>query len=148
MNKVLIIFGSTTGNTERMAEIIKGQLEETAKEIEVKNVTQASVEDLTADYDLVLLGCAAYGFDSIELQEDFQEFYEKINNIQLNGKPYAVFAPGDSSYEFFCGSVDMLQEKMDEIGGKMVVDALRIDGDPEDFENDIAGWVKSITGAF
>jgi flavodoxin short chain len=147
MNKVLIIFGSTTGNTENMVEIIRRQLEETAKEIEIKNVTEASVEDLTADHDLVLLGCASYGFDAIELQDEFQEFYGKMNGIQLNGKPYAVFAPGDSSYKFFCGSVDMLQEKMDELGGKMVVDGLKIDGDPEDFEDDIAKWAKSITKA-
>lgn len=137
MNKVAIIFGTTTGNTERTAEIIKGRLEITAKEIEVKNVTEVSVNELTADHDLVLLGCAVYGFDSIELQDDFQEFYKKINGIQLGGKPYAVFAPGDSSHEFFCRSVEMLQEKMDELGGKMVVDGLKIDGDPEDFEDDI-----------
>jgi len=147
MNKVLIIYGTTTGNTEQMAEIIKGELKSAVKEVEVKEVTDASVTDLTADHDIVLLGCAAYGFDSIELQDDFQEFYDEMNDIQLGGKLYAVFAPGDSSYEFFCGSVDMLQDKMNQLGGKMVVDGLRIDGDPDDFEEVIANWVKSITEA-
>ena len=146
MKKVLIIYGSTTGNTEDMAGMVKEELEQSDFEAEVKDVTQAAVADLTADHDLLLLGCPAYGDDEIELQEDFADFYEQLNGLQLNGKPFAVFAPGDSTYEHFCGSVDMLEEKMSALGGKLVSDGLKIDGDPADASGEIASWTGSIAG--
>jgi len=145
MKKALIIYGSTTGNTEDMAGMVKAELEQLEFEAEVKDVTQSQVADLTADHDLLLLGCPAYGDDEIELQEDFADFYEKLNGLKLDGKPFAVFAPGDSTYEHFCGSVDMLEEKMGELGGKLVTDGLKIDGDPGDASGEIADWTKSIT---
>lgn len=145
MKKALIIYGSTTGNTEDMAGMVKEELEQLEFEAEVKDVTQAQVADLNAEHDLLLLGCPAYGDDEIELQEDFADFYEKLNGLQLDGKPFAVFAPGDSTYEYFCGSVDMLEEKMGELGGKLVTDGLKIDGDPGDASGEIADWTKSIS---
>ena len=145
MKKALIIYGSTTGNTEDMAGMVKEELEQLDFEAEVKDVTQTQVDDLAAEHDLLLLGCPAYGDDEIELQEDFADFYEKLNGLKLDGKPFAVFAPGDSTYEHFCGSVDMLEEKMGELGGKLVTDGLKIDGDPGDASGEIADWTKSIT---
>lgn len=147
MKKALIIYGSTTGNTEDMAGMVKAELEQSDFEAEVKDVTQTSVADLTADHDLLLFGCPAYGDDEIELQEDFADFYEQLNGVQLNGKPFAVFAPGDSSYEHFCGSVDMLEAKMAELGGKLLTDGLKVDGDPADANGEIASWANSIATA-
>ena len=147
MKKALIIFGSTTGNTEDMADSIKQVLEESGVETEIKNVTHAAVEDLTADHDVILLGCPAYGDDTIELQEDFEDFYENLNGIKLNGKRYAVFAPGDSSYEYFCGSVDVLEDRLEALGGALVTTGLKIDGDPGDCEEEIVEWAQSIADA-
>lgn len=147
MKKALIIFGSTTGNTEDMAGIIKQALDDSGLATELKDVTEAVVEDLAAGHDLLLLGCPAYGEEEIELQEDFEDFYERLDGINLNGKKIAVFAPGDSSYEYFCGSVDMLEEKMEELGGKLVVDGLKVDGDPGDAEEEITEWAESIATA-
>ncbi len=145
MKKALIIFGTTTGNTEEMADIIRQMIAECGFETEMKNVTEAVVTDLTAGYDLVLLGCPAYGDDDVELQEDFDEFYEQLDGINLNGGRFAVFAPGDSSYTHFCGSVDKLEEKIEELGGKMAADGLKIDGYPGDAEDEIQEWARSVT---
>ncbi len=144
MKKALIIYGSTTGNTETMAETVQKALDEYGIKTELKDVAAASVDDLTGEHDLVLLGCPAYGDDEIELQEDFAEFYEKMNGINLAGKKYAVFAPGDSTYEYFCGSVDMLEEKMAALGGKIVTDGLKIDGAPDDSKDETIEWSKSV----
>jgi flavodoxin short chain len=144
MKKALILFGTTTGNTETMSDTIKNTLDDAGIETEVKNVVDAPVSDMTGDHDLLLIGCAAYGDDTIELQEDFEEFYEQWDGLKLDGKKFAVFAPGDTSYEYFCGSVDLLQEKMEEMGGDLVNEGLKIDGDPDDSEDEIVEWAKSI----
>ena len=143
MKRVLIIYGSTTGNTEDMAQMVSGCLNKAGFETQVKDVTDASVENLADDHDLVLLGCPAYGYDTVELQEFFAEFYEQMTGIELNGKKFAVFAPGDISYEHFCGSVDMLEEKMTELGGVRVIAGLKIDGEPGDYGEEISEWAES-----
>ena len=142
--KAMIIFGSTTGNAEAMSEIVSRALEENEIETLTVNVTDVSVDELKGDNDLVLLGCPAYGDDEVELQEDFEEFYEKMDGIDLSGKKFAVFAPGDSSYEHFCGSVDFLEEKLKELGGQIIEDGLKVDGDPDDSESEIVDWSSSL----
>jgi len=112
MSKALIIFGSTTGNTEAMSDLIQKTLDENGMETEIKNVIDASVSDLNDGHDLILLGCPAYGDDEVELQEDFEDFYQNMAGIDLSGKKFAVFAPGDSSYEHFCGTVDLLEDEI------------------------------------
>ena len=142
--KAIIIFGSTTGNTEAMSEIVSKSLEENDIETVTANVTDASVDDLKGENDLVLLGCPAYGDEDVELQEDFEEFYEKMDGIDLSGKKFAVFAPGDSTYEHFCGSVDFLEEKIKELGGEIIEAGLKIDGDPDDSEDEIVDWSAGL----
>jgi flavodoxin I len=147
MAKVLIIYGSTTGNTETMAETVKDAIEGKGFDSELKDVSDCVPGDLSGDHDLLILGCPAYGDDEIELQDDFADFYDELDGVSLDGKRYAVFAPGDSSYEYFCGSVDMLEDRMKDLGGKATVEGLKIDGDPADFEDDIVAWVDSVAGS-
>ena len=142
--KALIIFGSTTGNTEEMANIVKNGLEDAGAEVEVKEVTDAEPGDLTGGHDVILLGCPAYGDEENELQEDFTDYYDQLDDVKMDGKPFAVFAPGDSSYQFFCGSVDMLEEKLEALGGKKMQEGLKIDGDPGEYEDETLEWAKSV----
>jgi flavodoxin short chain len=128
-----------------MALSIGKTLENAGIQTELKEVTDASPVDLTTDHDLLLLGCPAYGEEEIELQEDFQEFYDGLgDDIDLAGRKLAVFAPGDSSYEHFCGSVDFLEKKMEELGGQIVLEGLKVDGDPGDADEEILEWTKEV----
>jgi flavodoxin short chain len=144
MKNALIIYGTTTGNTESMANLISNTLEKSGFTTNLKDVSRTEVNDLAEAYDLVLFGCPAYGDDTVEFQEDFEEFYEKLDGVNLKGKQLAVFAPGDSSFEYFCGTVDVLEEKIRELGGELVTNGLKIDGDPADAEDEIVEWSESI----
>lgn len=138
------VFVNTVGlRKEDMARMVTDNLDKAGLETQLKDVTETTVENLTEDHDLVLLGCPAYGYEEVELQEYFAEFYDQMTGIELKGKKFAVFAPGDSAYEHFCGSVDMLEEKMIELGGTKVVDGLKIDGEPDEFEEEISEWIES-----
>lgn len=144
MNKAVIIYGSTTGNTESTAEMIEVVLRDNGMETAVINAANTSVEELQKDYDLILLGSSTWGDDEIELQEDFNEFYADMGRIPLNGRKVAVFGCGDSSYEYFCGAVDAIQEKVEEIGGTLITEALKIDGDPSDAKDEIREWAATV----
>lgn len=58
------------------------------------------------------------------------------------------FAPEDRSDEYFCGSVDMREEKRKQRGGKMPADGLKVDGDPADALGEILVWAESIVAQF
>ena len=147
MAKALIIYGSTTGNTESTAQAIAGVLVEQGMETEVKDVTSASPADLNNDYDLYLLGSSTWGDDEIELQEDFAEFYEAMGGLDLSNKKMAVFGCGDTTYTHFCGAVDAIEQKAEELGAVLVAAGLKIDGDPDDAEDDIRDWAQSVAAA-
>lgn len=146
MFKALIIFGSTTGNTEAVAESIAETLASKGLEVDLKNVSDADVDELRDNTDLVILGASTWGHDEIEFQEDFEPFYDQMNGVKMPGGRVALFGCGDSSYEYFCGAVDLLEERVEDMGAEQIVEALRIDGDPD--MNEIENWTNSVYQQF
>lgn len=146
MARALIIFGSTTGNTESTAERIGGILTAKGLEATVENVTDVTPGE-EADFDLVLYGCSTWGDDEVELQDDFIDYYEGMEKVPLAGKKVAVFGCGDSAYTWFCGAVDAIQEKVRNAGGLLVVEGLKIDGEPDEYEDEIEAWAASVAAA-
>ncbi len=147
MAKAMIIYGSTTGNTESTAQTIAEVLAEQDIETTVKDVTSASMDDFDKDFDLFLLGASTWGDEEIELQEDFADFYEDMDSLNLNDKKMAVFGCGDSSYTYFCGAVDAIEQKVEDMGAVLVTPGLKIDGDPDDAEEDIIEWTQSVAAS-
>ncbi|WP_321492006.1 flavodoxin [uncultured Desulfobacter sp.] len=146
MSTALIIFGSTTGNTESVAETIKRDLSKADYTVKIINVADVDVDILNEAFDLYLLGSSTWGDDEIEFQEDFVSFYENMNgDIKLSGKKFAVFGCGDSSYQYFCGAVDALEERLGKLGATLVCESLRIDGEPD--ESDVNEWTQDVINA-
>ena len=145
MAKAIIVYGSETGNTESVAEVIAAALEDANFRITLKEVTQASVDEL-ADNDLILLGSSTWGDEEKELQSDMVDFYDDLEGADLSGKSAAAFGCGDSDYTHFCGAVDLLEERLEQIGATLLDEGLRIDCDPDD--DDIQEWAKQIATRF
>ena len=146
MKSALIIYGSTTGNTESVADTISTDLSNADYKIKKINVSDVGVDILNEAFDLYLLGSSTWGEDEIEFQEDFTPFYENMNGkLNLLGKKFAVFGCGDSSYEYFCGAVDSLEERLAKLGATLVCESLRIDGEPE--ESEINEWAQDVINA-
>jgi flavodoxin short chain len=142
MAKALVVFGSTTGNTESVAEYVGQTLQDSGMSVDVKNVSGVKVDGLADGYDLVVFGCSTWGGDDIELQEDFQPFFEEMDKANLSGKKVAVFGCGDSSYTHFCGAVDVIEEKAAQLGANVVMASLKIDGDPD--KDEAVAWARDV----
>jgi flavodoxin short chain len=142
MSKVLIVYGSTTGNTESVADAIAKFLENNGRQVEARNAADVSVQNMAEGFDAVLLGSSTWGDDSIELQDDFIPVFDDLDKAGLKGKNVAVFGCGDSSYEYFCGAVDAIEEKAEGLGAVLVGDSLKIDGDPD--MGDVTAWAETI----
>lgn len=143
MASALIVYGSTTGNTEFVAEVAQRVLTETGAAVRKLDVAQAEPDGLCDGYDLVLFGCSTWGDETIELQDDFIPLFENFDSINAKGKQVAVFGCGDSSYTYFCGAVDAIEQKLESMGAH-VVDTLKIDGDPQSEKVQIENWTKDV----
>jgi len=141
--KTLILYGSTTGNTENLATSLKDHLISQELEADLKEVTEADGK-LIKSYDLILLGCSTW--EEGELQEDFEEFYEKMDAIGFNGKKCAVFGPGDEDNypDTFCAAIDILEEKLSDLGATKIIEGLKIDENNDDGKKLLINWAERL----
>jgi flavodoxin short chain len=141
MSKAILIYGSTTGNTETLAEHVSKGMQSSGVGVTVKRVEEASVREMR-DYDAIVLGCSTWGDG--ELQDDFIPFYEAMRNIDLKTKRAAVFGPGDSGYPQFCKAVELLGERLKACGADIVMEPMKIDGGVESQTAEAERWGAKV----
>lgn len=88
MSKILVVYWSGTGNTEKMAESIAKGAEGAGASVECKNVADVSVADL-GGYDVVAFGSPSMGVETIEEGEMEPFFAEALPG--LKGRKVAIF---------------------------------------------------------
>ncbi|MDR1086297.1 MAG: flavodoxin [Deltaproteobacteria bacterium] len=147
MANVLIVYGSTTGNTEWVANQLSAQIKEAGHSVETTNAGKAKPDGLCSERDLVLFGCSTWGQDEIELQDDFIPLFQSFDKIGCSGIKAGVFGCGDEDYTHFCGAVDAITDKLGTLGAKVVGDKLKINGDPGDSAAAIKNWGSSVLAA-
>lgn len=114
MKQTLVVYGSSTGTCQSIAETIGSKLG-----AEVVDVASLSDEQVTAAENLIL-GTSTWGAG--ELQDDWYDGVEKLKSLDLNGKTVALFGCGDSeSYsDTFCGGMDEIYSAVKDKGVKVV----------------------------
>jgi len=127
MKNVLMVFASMTGNTEEMADAVKEGLESGNAPITIKEVFDANASELEL-YDGIVLG--AYTWGDGELPDEFLDFYEEMDEVDLSGKKAVVFGSADSSYPHFGAAVDILIAKLQERGCTVVAEGLKVEFSP------------------
>ena len=114
MNSTIVIFGSSTGTCEAIAEKIASKL----------GCPAVNVQDLSADIIAenknLVLGTSTWGAG--ELQDDWYDGLKTLKAANLNGKTIALFGCGDSvSYsDTFVGGMGELFNGIKDSGAKFV----------------------------
>ncbi|MBI2300264.1 MAG: flavodoxin [Armatimonadetes bacterium] len=142
--RAIVVWGSTTGNTETMAKTVANGLAAEGWDVAVRECVGVSAGEL-ADYDLVVLGSSTWG--SGELQEDIAPLYEELAFTRLDGRAMAVFGPGDSSYDRFCHAVTTLEERLRRRGAWLVTESCRVDGVVEPKLPRVLAWARRLGAA-
>lgn len=141
MANAIIIYGSSTGNTEKLAQVLAEELKQDYS-VFLADAADANPQDML-DKDLIVLGSSTWSDG--ELQEDFQDFYDGMDDINLQGKKAAVFGTGDSNWDQFCRAVDIIEEKVKELNAELVAPGFKWDGDlSEQAVADIKEWSKKL----
>ena len=126
MSNVLIVYGSTTGNTADIAEYLGGRLRAAGHVADVRDAADVSPDGLCEGRDVALFGCSAWGTDEVET---------------------ACFASGDSSFEHFCGAVDVIEARLNELGGIQILEGLKLDGNLSSNGSDVEDWANRLLAA-
>lgn len=89
--KVAIVYASTTGNTEALANAAAEAAKNAGRDVTVKTADQAVIGE-TLSADLILLGSPAMGDEVLE--DSMEEFYANLKS-SLSGKKVGLFGSYD-----------------------------------------------------
>ena len=136
-----IIYWSGTGNTERMAELIKEGIVQAGKSAELINVSDVNVYEVLKD-EILILGCPAMGDEILE-EFEFEPFIEEISS-KISGKKVALFG----SYGWGDGQwMRDFEERMINYGCTIIDSPLIIQNDPDGSEEECIDFGKKIASA-
>lgn len=107
MSKIGLFYGTDTGNTERVADLIKTAMG--AELVEVHDVATSKAADF-AQYDKIILGQPTWYYG--ELQSSWDDFWEDFKGIDFTGKTVACFGLGDQAdySEYFLDAMGMMHD--------------------------------------
>ena len=88
MSKMAVIYWSMSGNTEAMANAIAEGAQGAGAQVDVKQVSEITVDQALA-YDLLALGCPAMGAEVLK-ESEFEPFFTDLEG-RLSGKKVALF---------------------------------------------------------
>ncbi|HBK72565.1 MAG TPA: flavodoxin FldA [Flavobacteriaceae bacterium] len=115
--KIGLFYGSDTGNTEEIAQIITTIIGE--DNVDIHDIRKAKNSDIEK-YEFLILGCPTW-YDG-ELQSDWEDFFPNLDDIDFTGKTVALFGLGDQyGYgEWFVDGIGIIYDKIIEKGAKVV----------------------------
>ena len=113
MAAIGLFYGSTTGNTLKVAELIQETFK--PETIDLLDVRQATSEDLKR-YDVLIFGTSTWHWGG--LQDEWAVFEDSLSQQALTGKKVAFFGLGDQVHypDHFVDGIGLLYEKVKPFG--------------------------------
>ncbi len=143
MATALIIYGSDTGNTQAVAELIEETIA-ASYDVTLEDCADIDSGIFDEDYDIIFMGCSTWGVEPPEMQEDMEDFIDQLDEDEadLSHKKFAIFGCGDDSYPHFAEAVKMMSDRVIERGGDVINEGIRICDPWEDHEDEIKAWTE------
>jgi len=152
---ILILYGSTTGNSQRLAKYLKNNIHNffNNKQISykalIKNVADLDYPFVLPDnHDLTIICTSTWGIEPAVLQEDLEYWCINTNKSSVANKNFALFILGDKTYPHFAYGYEILQEYITKCQGLLHHNlSLKIQDPWEDNKeniNKILNEIKSI----
>ncbi|KFI22932.1 assimilatory sulfite reductase (NADPH) flavoprotein subunit [Nitrosococcus oceani] len=139
-----VLFGSQTGNAEKLAEKLCGQLSQAGFVPTLQDMGSYKPRQLKREnYLFVIVSTHGEG-DPPDNAEAFHEFLHSKKAPKLDGLQFSVLALGDSSYEYFCKTGKDFDTRLEELGGKRF--SQRADCDV-DYDDAADAWMDGILQA-
>ncbi|USB31764.1 assimilatory sulfite reductase (NADPH) flavoprotein subunit [Paenibacillus sp. YPG26] len=139
--EVTVLFGSQTGNSDRLAKKLTKQLEENGFQVTVSDMGSYKSNNLKKVENLLIVVSTHGEGEPPDNAIPFYEFLHSKRAPKLDGLRYSILALGDTSYEFFCQTGKDFDKRLEELGGKPLTP--RVDCDV-DFDEAAAEWMTQV----
>lgn len=120
MTPIGLFYGTDTGFTELVADLIAQEFNLVAPGlVTVHNIAEVPLEEMLA-YEYLIVGCPTWNVG--QLQDDWDDVFIQLDDLDLSGKKIAIFGLGDQyGYpENYCDAIGILGKKFIERGAELV----------------------------
>lgn len=139
--EVTVLFGSQTGNAQRLSKVLSKKLEERGFQVTLSSMSDFKPTNLKKVRNLLILASTHGEGEPPDNALPFHEFLKSKRAPQLEDLQFSVLSLGDSSYEFFCQTGKDFDLRLEELGGKRFCP--RTDCDL-DYDEPAAQWIESV----
>ncbi|XKE96277.1 flavodoxin [Metaplanococcus flavidus] len=145
MKRVLILYASSTGNTEEIASLLEENINRDEFDIVMKNMEMGEVDaEELLHYDGILFG--TYTYDDGDLPFETEVFTDRLAALDLSGKVIGVFGSGDTAYYQFCEAVDVMKEEFKRLNAIVIEESVKVDLYPDEEEELLS--IKKLADLF
>ena len=143
-NEVTVLYGSQTGNAQRLAKSFSEKLKQHGFQVELSSMSDYKTNQLKKVRNLFILVSTHGEGDPPDSAISFYEFLHGKKAPKLEETRFSVLSLGDSSYEFFCKTGKDFDKRLEELGAQRL--APRVDCDV-DYDEPAAEWMEQAIQA-
>ena len=126
MSKVAVVYWSSTGNTESMANAVAEGAKAAGAEVTTFEASDFSA-DKVDEFDAIAFGCPAMGAEVLE-ESEFQPMFDEVSTV-LGGKKIALFG----SYGWGSGEwMENWENDCKSAGAELACDSVICNNTPDD----------------
>lgn len=142
--KVMVLYGTESGNSERLADIVGKTVRKAGYKVSVKNMSETTPADLRGVKNLLVV-VSTWGEG--DPPESAVPFYKQLmtEKLDLVGLRFSVCALGDTSYTSFCQTGKDVDRRLEELGGERFFPRQDCDVDYDTpFQEWLGGAMKAL----
>lgn len=143
--KLTILFGSQTGNGEKLAEALHAKAVEKGYGAVLKNMAEYKKNELKKEENLLLILSTHGEGDPPDTALELHEFIFSKRAPDLSHLRFSVLALGDTSYEHYCKTGRDFDEQLQKLGANALFPRQDCD---VDYEEAAASWMDGALNAF
>lgn len=138
---ITLISASQTGNARRVAEQLRDDLIAAKLNVNLVNAGDYKFKQIGQEKLLLIVASTQGEGEQAEEAVALHKFLQSKKAPQMKDTAFAVFALGDTSYEFFCQAGKDFDTRLGELGAERLLD--RVDADVE-YKDVAQAWRKRI----
>lgn len=142
--EVTILYGSQTGNAQKLAGKAGKTLEAQGFQVTVSSMSDFKPNNLKKVQNLLIVASTHGEGEPPDNALSFHEFLHGKRAPKLDDLRFSVLSLGDSSYEFFCQTGKEFDQRLEQLGGTRLYP--RVDCDL-DFEEPASKWIEGVLGS-